>query len=111
MDKNALGRRIREERLKLKLTQEQLAEDVDLSSAYIGQVERGERSLTLERLISVVNRLGVSVDYLLSDSVQPEDDNLHNLWLQLFSGRQDEEKHLAINMIKLMFEYLDKNNT
>ncbi|MBQ4326972.1 MAG: helix-turn-helix transcriptional regulator, partial [Clostridia bacterium] len=50
MDYTALGKRIREERLKLNLTQEQLAEDVDLSTAYIGQIERGERRVSLENL-------------------------------------------------------------
>lgn len=48
MEQQALGKRIREERLKLNLTQERLAEDVNLSTAYIGQIERGERSLTLD---------------------------------------------------------------
>lgn len=43
-----IGKRIREERLRLNLTQEKLAEDVDLSMAYIGQVER--KRLTIHRL-------------------------------------------------------------
>ncbi|HJB82598.1 MAG TPA: helix-turn-helix domain-containing protein [Candidatus Mediterraneibacter intestinavium] len=51
------GRRIREERRKLGLTQEKLAEDVNLSTAYIGQIERGERSPTLENIITIANRL------------------------------------------------------
>ena len=58
MEQKTLGGRIREERLKLNLTQEKLAEDVNLSMAYIGQVERGERSLTLDNLVAVANRLG-----------------------------------------------------
>ena len=74
MEQKTLGRRIREERLKLNLTQEKLAEDVDLSMAYIGQIERGERSLTLDNLVAVANRLGVTVDYLLSDSITAKDD-------------------------------------
>ena len=41
MDYIALGQRIREERLKLNLTQEKLAEDVGVSTTYIGQIERG----------------------------------------------------------------------
>lgn len=55
MEQKTLGGRIREERLKLNLTQEKLAEDVNLSMAYIGQVER---SLTLDNLVAVANRLG-----------------------------------------------------
>jgi len=53
MDYISLGKRIREERLKLNLTQEKLAEEVGLSTAYIGQIERGERSLTLEKLVLI----------------------------------------------------------
>lgn len=111
MDYRALGRRIREERLKLNLTQERLAEEIDLSTAYIGQIERGERSLTLETLVLLVNRLGVTVDYLLSASVHPGNEVLNNLWLQLMGERSEAEKVLAINMIKMMFSYLDENRT
>ena len=109
MKQQTLGKRIREERLKLNLTQEKLAEDVKLSTAYIGQIERGERSLTLDNLIAVANRLGVSIDYLLSDSVVPDNDVEYRLWKQLMNGRTATEKALVINMIKLMFGYLDEN--
>ena len=103
MEQQALGKRIREERLKLNLTQERLAEDVNLSTAYIGQIERGERSLTLENL-------GVTIDYLLSDSIVSDSDGQYRLWCQLMNGRTEEQKALAINMVKLMFGYLDENS-
>ena len=109
MDYIALGQRIRQERLKLNLTQEKLAEDVGLSTTYIGQVERGERSLTLGKLVLIVNRVGVTVDYLLSDSVEPENDSQYRLWSQLMDGRTEDEKALAVNMVKLMFGYLDEH--
>lgn len=110
MEQQALGKRIREERLKLNLTQEKLAEDVNLSTAYIGQIERGERSLTLENLAAVANRLGVTIDYLLSDSIVTDNDGQYRLWCQLMNGRTETQKALAINMVKLMFGYLDENS-
>uniref|UniRef100_UPI003015829F helix-turn-helix domain-containing protein n=1 Tax=Bacteroides acidifaciens TaxID=85831 RepID=UPI003015829F len=64
MDYKLLGKRIREERLRLGKTQESLAEEVNISTAYLGQIERGERSVTLDKLIPLANKLGVSVDYL-----------------------------------------------
>ena len=109
MDRIALGKRLREERLRLNLTQEKLAEDVELSTAYIGQVERGERSLTLEKLILIAKRLGVTVDFLLADSVPTQGDSIYNVWCQLMEGRSDEEKALAVNMVKLMFGYIDES--
>ena len=42
----------------------------------MGAIERGERSLTLDTLVRLVNRLGVTVDYMLSDSVTDSDANI-----------------------------------
>ncbi len=104
------GRRIREERKKLGLTQEKLAEDVNLSTAYIRQIERGERSPTLENIVAISNRLSVTVDYLLKDSVNPDGNIALKLWLQLMDGRTDQEKKMAVNVIKVLFNSLDENN-
>ena len=46
-----LGTRIRDERLKLNLTQEELAEKANISPSYMGRIERGERNPTLENLV------------------------------------------------------------
>jgi transcriptional regulator with XRE-family HTH domain len=83
MDYKRLGKRIREERLRLKLTQAQLAEDIEISDTYMGAIERGERSLTLDTLVRLVNRLGVTVDYLLSDSVSDSDSNIIEQFKQI----------------------------
>ena len=59
MDYKALGKKIRSERLKIELTQAQLAEKVNLTPAYIGQIERGERKFSLEALVNIANILKV----------------------------------------------------
>ncbi len=105
MDYIALGQRIREERCKLNLTQEKLAEDVDLTPAYIGQIERGERKVTLEKLVAIVNRLGVSVDYVISDSLTTTPTQYDNILASIMKGRSLEEKILAANILKLVFDY------
>ena len=110
MNRIMLGKRIREERLKLNMTQESLSEDIDLSTAYIGQIERGERSLTLENLIKVANRLGVTVDYLLMDSVEAGNDTTVVQLSQLLNGRSLKEKELAISLIKTLFIHLDRDS-
>lgn len=106
MDYTFLGRRIREERLRLNLTQEHLAEDINISTAYLGQIERGERHITLDKLIPLAERLGVSVDFLLSDYIHPNDDASLALIRQFLDGRTDTEKELVVNMIKLLFSYM-----
>ena len=64
MDNSTLGERIKKQRLKLRLTQEQLGEVSDVTSAYIGQIERNERTPSLKRLKKIAKQLNVSVEYL-----------------------------------------------
>ena len=103
MDYKRLGKRIREERQRLNLTQAQLAEDIDISDTYMGAIERGERSLTLDTLVKLVNRLGVSVDYMLSDSVRDSNANIINQFLQITDCQPLERKQMAINVLRTIF--------
>lgn len=107
MDRITLGKRIREERQKLNLTQEMLAEDIDLTTAYIGQIERGERNLTLENLVKVANRLGVTIDYLLSDSLSSSNDTYIVQLAQLLNERTLQEKEMAVDVLRTLFRHLD----
>jgi transcriptional regulator with XRE-family HTH domain len=111
MDYIALGRRIREERLKMNLTQEKLAEDIDISTAYVGQIERGDRNLTLDKLVLIAKRLGITVDYLLSDSVPVGNTTANNLINQIMHNRSENERLLAVNMLKLIFSFFDTSKT
>ena len=102
-----LGQRIREERLKLNLTQSKLAEDIDISDTYIGQIERGERSLTLDTLVRLVNRLGVSIDFLLKDNIKMNDENIIDQFRQLIDSQSDKRKQMALDVLKTIFAHLD----
>lgn len=105
MDYKRLGERIREERRKLGLTQAQLAEAVDISDTYMGAIERGERSLTLDTLVRLVNRLGVTVDYLLADSVIDSDANIMEQFKQIIDNQPMDRKQMAINVLRRIFSY------
>lgn len=107
MDYKRLGERIREERLRLHLTQAQLAEAVDISDTHMGAIERGERSLTLDTLVRIVNRLGVTVDYLLSDSVSDSNNNVMEQFKQITDQQPLERKQMAINVLRTIFSYFD----
>lgn len=49
------------------MRQEDLAEKTDLTTNYIGMIERGEKIPSLETFINILNSLGVSADMVLSD--------------------------------------------
>ena len=108
MDYTALGRRIKEERQKLNMTQERLAEEVNLSTSYIGQIERGERKLTLDSLINITNCLGVTVDYLLQESISQEQSSYRDIWTHLLSDATPKEKEMVVNLTKLLLNYMDE---
>lgn len=61
MNRTILGKRLREERIHCNMTQEQVAEYINVSTTYIGLIERGERSVTLEKLISLAECFHVTV--------------------------------------------------
>ena len=107
MDYKRLGERIREERTHLNLTQAQLAEDIDISDTYMGAIERGERSLTLDTLVMLVNRLGVTIDYMLSDSVTGSDTYIIEQFRQIFDCQSLERKQMAINVLRTIFSYFE----
>jgi transcriptional regulator with XRE-family HTH domain len=48
-----IGGAIRDARKRTRLTQERLAELVDLNSKYIGEVERGEKIISIEALLRI----------------------------------------------------------
>lgn len=110
MDYKRLGDRIREERLRLNLTQAALAEEIDISDTYMGAIERGERSLTLDTLVRLVNRLGVTVDYLLADSVSDSDPNILAQFKQIIDGQPLERKQMAINVLRTIFAHSENED-
>ena len=55
-------------RKKLKLSQEKLAELSDLSTNYIGDIERDGRKVTIDTIEKVARGLGVDPSVFLKDS-------------------------------------------
>lgn len=62
---NLFGQRVRERRLELGLTQQELAERVGLHRSYIGEIELGKRNVTLKNAEKIAKALQVSIASLL----------------------------------------------
>ncbi len=65
MDLTEIGFRIKAERKKRGLSQEQLAEMINVSSHYIYEIERGLKAMSLETLVNVIEAMDLSADYIL----------------------------------------------
>ena len=77
----------------------------------MGAIECGERSLTLDTLVRLVNRLGVTVEYILADSVADNDSNIMNQLKQIMDGQPLERKQMAVNVLRSIFPYFDQEGS
>lgn len=125
-----IGGRIRLERERLDLTREKFAEMVELSPFYIGQIERGDRRMSLESLAKFANTFHVSIDYLLygsdlhNENIELEKistvleamDNSYDTVLEndleelliILSRCSKKEISLIKDMVKLILPYINK---
>ena len=61
------GKRVREERLKRKLSQEEFAEIAGVHRTYIGMIERAEKNITLENIEKIAKALKIRIFDLLGN--------------------------------------------
>ena len=69
MERVALGKRIRESRIKKGYTQQDLAGKADIGVVYLSEIERGVKMPSLNIFIKIIDALDVSADYILRDEV------------------------------------------
>lgn len=65
MDLVSMGSRIKAERKKLGLSQEKLAEQINVTPHYIYEIERGSKAMSMETLINPCTVMELSADYIL----------------------------------------------
>lgn len=68
-----IGLRISKQRKILNLTQEQVAENMNVSTQMISNVELGKKAIRPENLINLCNVLEVTSDYILTGKKSPMD--------------------------------------
>ena len=73
IDYKIIGKRIQKTRLEQKLTQEQLAEKLLISTNYLSKVETGREKPNLEMFDKICNNLKISLSFLLTGVVEESD--------------------------------------
>lgn len=69
LDYKAIGKRIKIARIKADLTQEMLAEKIELSPTHLSNIETGTTRVSLATIVSIANGLNITVDDILCDNV------------------------------------------
>lgn len=59
------GRKVRQRRKSLGLSQEELAEFADVHRTYVGMIERGEKNITLRNIAKFAKALDMPINNLL----------------------------------------------
>ena len=98
-----IGKRIQGRRKQMGLTQEQLADKMDVSIQMVSNLERGNKSIRIENLIRLSEILNISTDYILTGKETAED--MQALTEQMASLSQKERK-----MMKLLMDFCLSEN-
>lgn len=85
------GKRIQEIRKSHGLTQEQLAEKLNISTVHLAKIEIGSRSCSLDILISIASFFNASLDYIVLGKVN-YDNNVLNMKLSSIIDQMTELK-------------------
>lgn len=102
MDYKVLGHNIRDARKSLSLTQEQLAEKIDVSTVFISQIENGTRKPSLETLLKLSSSLGVKIDTLIDKSSDLSDNDDINRLNELLSMCSNKERRFVTEVANEM---------
>ena len=104
VDYRLIGARIKEARKEKGLTQESVAERLDVSVGYISQVERGVTKISLDLLGSFSGILEKDLAYFVSRASTENKDYLLTEWTESFQALTEENRRIlhttALAMLK-----------
>lgn len=83
-DYTSVGKPIQHYRTSLNKTQEELAEQADISKNYLSKLENAQARGRLDKYYSVAQALGVTVDMLIDNSSDRASGNDYILFNQLY---------------------------
>lgn len=103
-----MGNRIRMERRKQDLTQEKLAEMVGISESFMGHIERGGRTLSIETLVKISNVLNLNIEYLICGEHNYQPAMLPTEILDALDRMNASQRRAFLNMMKTLAAHSDE---
>ncbi|HIX66583.1 MAG TPA: helix-turn-helix domain-containing protein [Candidatus Anaerostipes excrementavium] len=107
----ALGERIRKLRKLNNMTQEYVAEKLEVSIQHISNIENASKKPSLALLVDLAELLGVRLDDLLADTYPKErtGDVLYVETAMLLERCNAKERRIAMDMLESLVESLIRN--
>ncbi|MGA4497893.1 helix-turn-helix domain-containing protein [Bacillus bombysepticus] len=110
-----VGENIRFLRKKRGLTQEELAERINLQQAYIGGVERGERNISMLTLQKIAAGLEISPDKILNLGNinlldNPQREEFLSIIISLIHQKNVDELQFILKFLRNFSEFIENNS-
>ena len=104
LDYNIIGERLKKARLDKNLTQEMLAEKLDVSVAFLSRIERGSSFINLKRLNQICSILEISEGEILNGVSNDSNTYLNKDLSNLIKNCPPEKINLIYNIAKVIVE-------
>ncbi len=106
IDNSTMGGRMKEQRIKAGMTQEQLAEMMCTTKAAISQYENNKVDIKGSVIIEIAGILGTTAGYLLNNEVSVGDvDEQMKEMMEIFRGLgNDEIRRMAMEQVKILIK-------
>lgn len=104
VDYKLLGSRIKARRENNKMTQEQVAELVDITVVYLSKIENGKVHPTLNTLSTICSVLGCDLGELLLNITSESNKYQNELVVKLFQRCSPTVKPIALKLLELLSE-------
>ena len=85
-----MGHRLQNARKKRHLTQQQLAEAVNISVGHLSKIERGIKTISLEKLTELCDALNISIEWVLTGAVNPKNAE-HNRQFGMLAAKSSSQ--------------------
>ena len=105
LDYSAMGNRIKECRKKKDLTQEKIAEIMDMSVSFISRIERGSVKVSLETLVKIASILDVSPCYFIDGTIKTNNEYLKNDLINTTMNFDNKKMNLILELAKTVDKY------
>lgn len=104
LDYNIIGERLKKARTDRNLTQEKLAEKLDVSIAFLSRIERGSSHISLKRLSQICDILGISEGSILNGSSNNSSTYLTSEFDDILKNTTPEKQKLIYKIAKIITE-------
>ena len=84
------------------MTQEQLAEKMDISTTHMSAIERGVSGVTVEKLVQIINCLDCTADDLFCDVIHTGYRNKSSRLYDLIADLPAKEQQKIFNVVETM---------